>query len=142
VSQAAEAIVRDFIDSWMNPLPDVIAAYEKYMTDEAVWENVGFPATRGKAAILSKLRMTKEVFGDYHVGVEILNMASNDDVVFTQRIDTGFDSDGNALLSEPCAGVFTVVDGRITHWIDYFDPRGLVEHLEAKGDVGAYFTQG
>jgi limonene-1,2-epoxide hydrolase len=87
------------------------------MADDVVYQNVPFPADRGKSAVARTLRSFQKVFTDFHV--EIRNIAARGDTVLTERVD---------VLSGPLlyldiwvCGTFEVKDGRITLWRDYFD---------------------
>ncbi len=50
---------------------------------------------------------------------ELLNIASQGNVVFTERVDRTKTTRGDVDL--PCAGVFEMEDGKIKEWRDYFD---------------------
>jgi limonene-1,2-epoxide hydrolase len=87
------------------------------MSDDVVYQNVPFPADRGKAAVTKTLKM----FGRFMTGfdVRMRNIAARDGVVMTERVD---------VLTGPLVhlelwvcGTFEVRDGRITLWRDYFD---------------------
>ncbi|HWE30777.1 MAG TPA: limonene-1,2-epoxide hydrolase family protein, partial [Polyangia bacterium] len=87
------------------------------MDDDVVYQNVPFPADRGKAAVARTL----QIFGRFLTGfaVHMRNIAARDGVVLTERVD---------ILSGPLVhleiwvcGTFEVRDGKITLWRDYFD---------------------
>jgi limonene-1,2-epoxide hydrolase len=87
------------------------------LTDDVVYQNVPFPADRGKAAV----RRTLQAFGYIVTGfaVEMRNIAARDGVVLTERVD---------ILTGPLlyldlwvCGTFEMRDGRIAVWRDYFD---------------------
>jgi len=87
------------------------------MADDIVYQNVPFPADRGKAAVARTLRSFQKVFTDFQV--DIRNIAARGNTVLTERVD---------VLSGPLlyldiwvCGTFEVKDGRITLWRDYFD---------------------
>ena len=66
---------------------------------------------------------------------------SPEGVVFTERIDVGRTQTGEEILTVPVTGVFELRDGKISRWTDYFDPAGLLSHLNTQPEVvGAYFT--
>ena len=50
---------------------------------------------------------------------EILNLAETGDVVMAERID--HTQAGDKAVDLPCTGVFTIRDGKIASWRDYFD---------------------
>ncbi|MEB3034032.1 limonene-1,2-epoxide hydrolase family protein [[Mycobacterium] nativiensis] len=136
-----EAVVRRFIDGMQQPLSAVPAHLRATMTDDAVWENTGFPPSVGIEDIVSKHEMSGEVFGDYNMNIDLLHIAEGTDgVVFTERVDVGSTQAGEVILRVPVVGVFELRDGKISRWTDYFDPRGLLEGLSQLPDVEAYFT--
>ncbi len=88
------------------------------MLDEAVvYQNVPFPADRGRAAVARTLARFAKLVPSFDV--KMVNIAARDGVVLTERVD---------ILSGPfiqldlwVCGTFEVRDGRITLWRDYFD---------------------
>ncbi len=87
------------------------------MADDVVYQNVPFPADRGKPAVARTLQF----FGRFLTGFEVhmRNIAARDGIVLTERVD---------ILSGPLThleiwvcGTFEVRDGKITLWRDYFD---------------------
>jgi limonene-1,2-epoxide hydrolase len=87
------------------------------LSDDVVYQNVPFPADRGKPAVVRTL----EAFGRFVTGFEVqmLNIAERDGVVLTERVDV---LRGPMLyLDIWVCGTFEVRDGKITLWRDYFD---------------------
>jgi limonene-1,2-epoxide hydrolase len=87
------------------------------MADDIVYQNVPFPADRGKAAVTRTL----ELFGRFLTGFEVkmINIAARNGVVLTERID---------ILTGPLVyldiwvcGTFVIRNGKIVLWRDYFD---------------------
>jgi limonene-1,2-epoxide hydrolase len=87
------------------------------MADDIVYQNVPFPADRGKAAVARTL----QTFGRFLTGFEVkmINIAARNGVVLTERID---------ILTGPLlyldiwvCGTFAVRDGKLVLWRDYFD---------------------
>ncbi|HYH48195.1 MAG TPA: limonene-1,2-epoxide hydrolase family protein, partial [Acidimicrobiia bacterium] len=54
--------------------------------------------------------------------VEILNVATRENVVFTQRRDHAKDAQGKPFKTADVCGVLHVDNRRIARWHDYFDP--------------------
>ncbi|MEW6471465.1 MAG: limonene-1,2-epoxide hydrolase family protein [Actinomycetota bacterium] len=135
-----EQVVRDFISGMDQPISQVREHLQKYLTDDCLWGNSGFPPARGIEDIVQKHELSEKVFGDYRLKVELLNVASNGNVVFTERVDRGVQADGTPILSVDVTGVFEVRDGKICRWTDYFDPRGLLERLAVLPDIESFFT--
>ena len=109
-----ETVVRAFLGD-LERL-DVGAAAERLAAD-AVYQNVPFPAAKGRKAITKQL----EGLARYGSGFEVRyhNVAVNGTTVLTERNDV--------LVFGPVradfwvCGTFEVVDGHITLWRDRFD---------------------
>lgn len=87
------------------------------MAEDIVYQNVPFPADRGKRAVLRTLNAFQRVVTGFEVRMH--NIAERDGVVLTERVD---------VLSGPfvyldiwVCGTFEVKGGQITLWRDYFD---------------------
>jgi len=87
------------------------------LADDVIYQNVPFPADKGKAAVLRTLKAFQRFVTDFRV--EMKHIAANDGVVLTERVD---------ILTGPfvyldiwVCGTFEVRDGKITLWRDYFD---------------------
>jgi limonene-1,2-epoxide hydrolase len=85
--------------------------------EAVVYQNVPFPADRGKEAVVRRLKSFERLVNKFEV--RILNIAENGPIVLTERVD---------VLSGPwvyldlwVCGTFEVRDARIILWRDYFD---------------------
>lgn len=95
------------------------------LADDIVYQNVPFPADRGKPAVARTLKAFGRVVTGFEV--EMLHIAARDGVVLTERIDV---LTGPLLfLDLPVCGTFEVRDGQITLWRDYFDLAGASAKL-------------
>lgn len=137
-----EARIRAFFEGMNRPITDIEAHIDEWMTDDCVWGNCGFPPCSGRDEIVAKHLASHQVFGEYYLDVEVLNIASNGDVVFTERIDVGREPDGTEIMTVPVAGVFELRDGRICRWVDYFDPRELLDRISVLPDIADFFAGG
>ncbi|HEY2513691.1 MAG TPA: limonene-1,2-epoxide hydrolase family protein [Polyangiaceae bacterium] len=114
-STSAEiAVVEEFFAAFQAL--DLDRALE-LLADDVVYQNVPFPADRGKAAVTRTLRGFGKVMTGFEV--QMKNIASNGRIVLTERVD---------VLKAPIAdlelwvcGTFEVQGGRIVLWRDYFD---------------------
>jgi limonene-1,2-epoxide hydrolase len=88
-----------------------------FFTDDAIYHNIPMAPATGKAEIRAALEMF--IPDSPAIEFEMLNIASNGPVVFTERIDR-MTIMGNQVAA-PVAGVFEVRDGKIAAWRDYFD---------------------
>lgn len=108
------AVVEAFFDAFVRLDTDAALAL---MADDIVYQNVPFPADRGKAAVARTLRGFGRFMNGF--GVEMRNIAARNGVVLTERVDT---LRGPLLHLEIwVCGTFAVRDGKITLWRDYFD---------------------
>jgi limonene-1,2-epoxide hydrolase len=108
----------DIVQSFFHALEanDLDRAFA-YFADDIVYQNVPFPADRGKAQVLRTFKLLQRVVTSFKVRIK--NIAVRDGVVLTERTD---------ILSGPLVyldlwvcGTFEVRDGKITLWRDYFD---------------------
>ena len=88
-----------------------------YLSADVFYHNMPWAPVTGHAGV-------REVL-DPFVGanllqkMEITHTASSGDVVTNERLETWVKGDIRVLL--PVLGVFTITDGKITIWCDYFD---------------------
>jgi limonene-1,2-epoxide hydrolase len=109
-----EDVVRSFCEAFARRDVDELLGF---FADDAVYHNIPTAPAVGTDAI----RATLELFvpSSPSIEFELLHLASNGPVVFTERIDR-MTFAGNPV-ELPVAGVFEVADGKITAWRDYFD---------------------
>jgi limonene-1,2-epoxide hydrolase len=110
-------------------------ALRPLIADNAVYQNVGMPASNGVNAIVENMAAQFAMFPDAYA-FEIVNMASDGPVVLTERLDYVQAPDGSKP-AVPVMGTFVVRDdGKITRWTDYFDVSLTVKLLQGE-DVSA-----
>jgi limonene-1,2-epoxide hydrolase len=111
---ANESLVREFCAAFARR--DIEELLE-FFADDAVYHNIPMAPAHGK----SEIRVSLEMFvpGSPEIEFEVLNLAVNGAVVFTERIDR-MTILGNKVAA-PVAGVFEIRDGKIAAWRDYFD---------------------
>lgn len=109
-----EKIVRDFCDAWARKDADELLGF---FTEDAIYHNIPMPPMQGKAAIRSVFDLFLPP--SETVEFEVRNLASNGNVVFTERVDR-FLMGGNKV-ELPVTGVFEIESGLIKAWRDYFD---------------------
>ncbi|MDO3402765.1 limonene-1,2-epoxide hydrolase family protein [Mycolicibacterium neoaurum] len=116
----AEKAVVGFLDAWgPGAWPHMRDCCDQWMTDDISWENTGSPATKGKAAAVEFLTTLHDTLDMEYCTAELRNIASNGDIVLTERVDRVHAVDGTVLIEIPIMGAFTVVDGRIARYADY-----------------------
>lgn len=87
------------------------------LDENVVYQNVPFPADKGKAAVIRTFERFEKVMTGFEVKMK--NIAQNGDIVLTERVDI---VTGPFLhLDIWVCGTFEVKNGKITLWRDYFD---------------------
>jgi limonene-1,2-epoxide hydrolase len=109
-------------------------ALRPLIADDAVYQNVGMPASSGIDAIVENMATQFSMFPDAYA-FEIVNMASDGAVVLTERLDYIQAPDGSKP-AVPVMGTFVVRDGKITRWTDYFDVSLTIKLLQGE-DISA-----
>jgi limonene-1,2-epoxide hydrolase len=110
-------VVREFCALMEKRDPE---ALRPFITDDAVYQNVGMPATTGVEAILQNMGAQFAMFPDAYA-FEIVNIAADGQVVLTERLDY-IRTPAGTVAGVPVMGTFVVDDrGKITRWTDYFD---------------------
>ena len=110
-------------------------ALRPFITDDAVYQNVGMPASTGVEAILENMGAQFAMFPDAYA-FEIVNIASDGRVVLTERLDY-IRTPAGTVAGVPVMGTFVVDDGgKITRWTDYFDVSLTVKLLQGE-DISA-----
>jgi limonene-1,2-epoxide hydrolase len=110
-------------------------ALRPLIADNAVYQNVGMPASDGVDAIVENIAAQFAMFPDAYA-FEIVNLASDGPVVLTERLDYIQAPDGSKP-AVPVMGTFVVGEnGKITRWTDYFDVSLTVKLLQGE-DISA-----
>ena len=109
-----EKVVRSFCDAFARLDIDEILGF---FAEGAVYHNIPMAPAVGEDAIRGVLELF--VPTSEKVEFEILALASDGEVVFTERVDRFVMGDRSIEL--PVAGVFEVRGGKIAAWRDYFD---------------------
>jgi limonene-1,2-epoxide hydrolase len=110
-------------------------ALRPFITGDAVYQNVGMPASTGVEAILENMGAQFAMFPDAYA-FEIVNIASDGRVVLTERLDY-IRTPAGTVAGVPVMGTFVVDDrGKITRWTDYFDVSLTVKLLQGE-DISA-----
>jgi limonene-1,2-epoxide hydrolase len=112
-------VVRDFCAAFARRDIDEILAF---FADGATYHNIPMDPAVGHDAIRGILEMFIPMADT--IEFEMLALASDGDIVFTERIDRFVM--GERTVALPVAGVFEVRDGKIVAWRDYFDMQMFV----------------
>ena len=125
-------VVREFCALMERRDPE---ALRPLLAADAVYQNVGMPASIGVDAIVENMAAQFAMFPDAYA-FEIVNIAGDGRVVLTERLDY-IQTPGGAKPGVPVMGTFVVDDdGRIARWTDYFDLNLTVKLLQGE-DISA-----
>jgi limonene-1,2-epoxide hydrolase len=107
------------------------ATLRPYLTADAVYQNVGMPATVGADAIAENLGQQFAVFPDSYA-YTMINIAGSGDTVLTERLDM-MKTPAGEVVGVPVMGTFVVRGGKIARWTDYWDttlPQKMMTGIE------------
>jgi len=123
-----EAVVREFMQ-YAHGHEQSADAMADMMTDDVVWQvNVpSWKARTGRETCRAELSRQNTMSTGGLEGSEVLNVASNDRVVFTERVDV-FETMGKRVTLHTNA-VYEVEDGKIAAWREYYDSVDLARQL-------------
>jgi limonene-1,2-epoxide hydrolase len=121
---SSEQIVRDFCAAWQRRDIDELLGF---FTEDAVYHNIPIDPAQGHDAIRGVMMLFVPAAREIEFRID--RMASDGDVVFTERVDTFVLANGKVTL--PVAGVFEMRDGKIAAWRDYFDMQQFMTQLQA-----------
>ena len=107
-------LIVEFCQAWSRLDPAELAAY---FTEDGVYHNMPAGPVAGREAIENFIQGFAG--GWTKTDWEILNLAESGDVVIAERLDRTLA--GDKAVDLPCTGVFTIRDGKIAVWRDYFD---------------------
>jgi len=110
---ANSELVRQFIDAWERRDTDRIL---DCFADDVVYHAIPLAPIEGKAAVAAWVRG----FSDVPPGrLEVRHQLASGDVVMNERTD--FITLNGRPVTLPICATFTVREGRITAWREYFD---------------------
>jgi limonene-1,2-epoxide hydrolase len=98
-----------------------------FFTEDAVYHNIPMEPAAGKDAIRKTIQELLK--GTTWAEYKILHIASNGNVVFSERVDS-LEVNGRRM-SVPVVGVFeTTVNGKIKAWRENFDMKMLTDPMK------------
>ena len=106
---------------------DLLKTISDICTEDFVWANSGLPTLYGQKAV--RELMTRGGFRNEitilqeqtHFSADLIHIASDGDVVFTERIDHHWDAAGRDLMTPHIAGVIELRNGNICALRDFYD---------------------
>ncbi len=125
-----EMQARGFFAAWGESFDTMCASFD-LLAGECVWDQRPIPKLTGPGQAVRFLRIAHRALGLDTIDVEILSIASKNDVVHTARVDRLRRADGTLIAAAPVAGVLTFGAEKITHWREYFDATGFLAQTVA-----------
>jgi limonene-1,2-epoxide hydrolase len=126
-----ESVFREILDANCESVAAAQAAVRKNFAEDCVWHQSGLPTTTGPEEAVALLDSLVEAIGLARIEVEYLHVVSNEDAVFTERLDWMVAKDGTRLGPVVVVSVAEFRDGKIAVWRDYFDTSGFADMLES-----------
>lgn len=137
-----EQFVLDFFAQMGPDLETFKQTYNKYLADDVEWESVGFDHHPNLADSLKYLDTLAEQTGMAYCDINVINIASAGDLVFTERVDTMRRADDSKIMDFRVAGVLEVRDGKIHRYTDYLDSLGTATQLQSLAQEMGHPTAG
>ena len=106
-------IIQAFVDAWNRNDTEAALAF---LSEDILYHNIPMPLLEGIEAVREFFANVGTISDTRWV---MLNIAENDNVVLTERLDD-FKLNGKQV-SLPVMGTFVLKQGKITEWRDYFD---------------------
>jgi limonene-1,2-epoxide hydrolase len=120
-----EALVLEFFDGMGPDLTAFQDTYRRMLAENGVWETVGRPPRLGREECLAYLDVLNDATGMQYCEIVLHNIASNGELVFTERNDRMMRADGSLIFDFPIVGVIELQDGKIVRYTDYCDLSGI-----------------
>lgn len=112
--KTSEQVVRDWCASWLRrDLDEILSG----VTDDMIYHNIPVPVVVGKENVAIVFKYFLEIMDP--INLEITNIFSDGNKVFTERIDRMTAKTGHTDL--PVGGYFEVRDGKIAVMHEYFN---------------------
>ena len=122
----AEQVVLDLCEAFKKHDAE---ALRPFFTDDVVYHNIPMDAAVGIDATIAFI---EGFFGmSESLVIENLHVATRDNLVFTERVDTF--TVGGKVAPLPVMGIFEIRDGKISAWRDYFDLAQITTMLSGDG---------
>ena len=123
-----EAVVHEFMQ-YADGREQSADSMADMMTDDVVWQvNVpSWKSCKGRETCRAELVRQNGMSTGGLKGSQVLNIASNDRVVFTERVDV-FETMGKRVTLHTNV-VYEVEDGKIAVWREYYDSVALARQL-------------
>jgi limonene-1,2-epoxide hydrolase len=125
--ETVQAFIAAFRKAW--PTEDA-TGLGSFFHEDATYHNGPLDPVKGRNAIVATFAQFMKMGGQ--VGVDIMHMVAEGEIVMTERVDHITRDDGTTM-SLPMMGVIEVHDGLIAAWRDYFDLGQFTSHMLGEG---------
>ena len=121
----AEALVLELLKSMEDG--NLQVRIPALCTPDFVWANSGLPTIRGQSELFEHLknsgfsRLVPILTSMTHFSADLIHIASDANVVFTERVDHHWDALGHDLMTPHICGVAEIRDGKISAFRDFYD---------------------
>jgi limonene-1,2-epoxide hydrolase len=126
-----------FFEQWGVSYDAMTAAFHDAFAPDCLWEQRPIAVTRGPEEAVRFLHRAKLAMGLTTIEVELHNVMSAGDIVFTERVDHLCRADGARIVSAPVAGILEWRHGRIVTWREYFDSASFIGRALSRIVTGA-----
>jgi limonene-1,2-epoxide hydrolase len=114
-----EEVVRRFWTEFGPTYEDAVASSKRWLHEDL--QLVAFnSAIERRETMLEDLQRARDGLGIHGYRVELTNVAANGNTVLAERHEELVGPDGEVVTTFDVVGVFTVGDGRIRRFRDYF----------------------
>jgi|GEM_PF-531092 len=124
-------LARAFFAGMGPTFEDFVRTFETMLSEEVVWESVGFDRHDGKAECLAYLDTLRATTGFEYCTIGVQHLAVDGDVVLTERLDTMFRADGTVIMDFRVAGALQFRGDKVIRYTDYLDTHGTIQRLTA-----------
>ena len=124
MSTSNEQLVTDFCNTLTEANVNKVVSF---LANDVFYHNIPWAPVTGHSGVHEVL--DPFINAGLLQNMEIRHTASSGDVVTNERMETWVKSDTQVLL--PVLGIFTIGNGKITKWSDYFDSGTLAPLIQA-----------
>lgn len=107
-----------------------VEALRPLLADDVVYQNTGMAAASGLGSVLESLAAQFAMFPDSYE-YRTMNAVAEGDIVMNERIDMIKGPEG-IVHGLPVMGTFTVRNGKIARWTDYWDSALIVKMVSGE----------
>jgi len=121
-----ESITNVFFTRWGDSYSELCDSFTDIMTEDCPWVQEPLATTKGPVEAIKFMDKSRRFLRLDTIEVEVLSIATNGDIVFSERIDHLYTASGKSIASVPVTGVMQFQGERLNHWREYFDASTLI----------------